>query len=360
MRILSFDLGDFNALSAWRYVDDCHSDITTGTVMTDVGPLTDLLDKIRPEVVLCEACSMTALLQDVTRATLDTCTFLAANTNADAWRWTNTKTKTDAKDCERLIRLYRVGELSTVHIPEQRDRTFRRQIMHRGKLVERRVAAYNGIRAACKRHQVALDKGEAAWSAKGLAVLDALVAPVTDSTAVLTMDHAQTWLLEVAHLLAQVHLLNAQIIQVETLIERELARRPETRLLKTAPGIGSQSAAVILAFVGDPRRFGNGKRLAAYAGLVPRIYQSGKTERMGSITKAGNIRLRKLLVNAAWMAVRFNPWAKALFERLTGGSRHRSRRKIAIVAVARRMLIRAWAMLRDHTPWNASAGITAA
>lgn len=359
MRILSFDLGDFNAESAWRLLDEDTGETAAGTVTTATAPLDDLLRQIAPGVVLCEACSMTALLRDVAQAAIGDCDFHAANTNADAWKWTNTKTKTDAKDCERLIRLFRVGELATVYVPEQRDRNFRRQIMHRGKLVERRAAAYHGIRAACKQHQVVLPKGEAAWSVQGLARLDQLVEPIAGREATLAMGETRTWLVEVAHLLAHIRLLNDQIAQVEAIIERELARRPAARLLQSAPGIGPQLAAVILAFIGDPSRFANGKRLAAYAGLVPRVYQSGQTERMGHITKAGNARLRKLLINAAWIAVRFNPWAKETFERLTGGSRHRSRRKIAIVAVARRLLIRCWAMLRDGTVWKAVPAATA-
>jgi len=359
MRILSFDLGDFNAESAWRLLDEDTGEIAAGTVTTASAPLDELVRRIAPSVVLCEACSMAAMLRDIVQTAIDGCDFRAANTNADAWKWTNTKTKTDAKDCERLIRLFRVGELATVLVPELRDRTFRRAIMHRGKLVERRTASYNSIRAACKRHQVVLAKGEAAWSAEGLAALDRLVEPVAGRGAELTMDNTQTWLLEVAHQVAQIRLLDDQIAQVEAIIERELARRPEARLLQSAPGIGPHLAAVILAFVGDPRRFANGKKLAAYAGVVPRVYQSGKTERMGHITKAGNVRLRKLLVNAAWIAVRFNPWAKETFERLTGGGRNRSRRKIAIVAVARRLLIRCWAMLRDGAVWKAPAVVTA-
>lgn len=360
MRILSFDLGDFNAESAWRLLDEDTGEVAAGTVKTAAGPLDELLREIVPGVVLCEACSMTALLRDVVEAAIGECDFHAANTNADAWRWTNTKAKTDAKDCERLIRLFRVGELATVDVPDRRDRIFRRAIMHRGKLVEKRAAAYNAIRATCKRHQIVLAKGEAAWTGKGLAVLDRLAESVAGRESTLTMDDAQTWRLEIAHLLAQVRLLSTQIAQMESLIDRELARRPEARLLRSVPGIGPQLAAVILAFVGDPRRFRNGKKLAAYAGLVPRVYQSGQTERMGRITKAGNVRLRKLLVNAAWIAVRYNPWAKAVFERLTGGSRCRSRRKIAIVAVARRLLIRCWAMLRDGAVWKGSAAAAAA
>lgn len=357
MRILSFDLGDFNAESAWRLLDEHTGEIASGTVLTVADQLEELVRRIAPTVVLCEACTMTAMLRDVVQDVDPDCAFHAANTNADAWRWTNTRTKTDAKDCERLIRLFRVGELATVFIPDRHDRTFRRMIMHRGKLVERRAAAYNGIRAACKRHQVLLPKGDAAWSQAGLTRLDELVEPVLGPGARIAFDDSQTWLLEISHLLAEIRLLNQQLAQVEALIAAELERRPESRILQSAPGIGPQLAAVMLAFIGDPRRFANAKRVASYAGLVPRVYQSGQTERMGHITKAGNVRLRKLLINAAWIAVRFNPWAKALFERLTGGSRHRSRRKIAIVAVARRLLIRCWAMMRDGAVWRASAAV---
>ena len=360
MRILSFDLGDFNADSAWKLLDVDTGETASGTVITAGHSFNDVLRRIRPTVVLCEACGMTPLLRDATQEVLPSCTFHAANTNADAWRWSNTKTKTDAKDCERLITLYRVNELATVYVPVARERAFRRAIMHRGKLVERRTAAYNGIRAACKRHQVALAPGEAAWTTAGLAVIEELVAPVLGSEATMTFDDPQAWLLEVAHLLALIRLLNQQISQVEAMISRELAQRPEARRIQTAPGYGPQMAAILLAFIADPKRFANGKKVAAYVGLVPRVYQSGKTERMGSITKAGNVRLRKMLINAAWIAVRHDSWARATFERLVGGSRNRSRRKIAIVALARRFLIRCWAMMRDRTTWQPTPDVTAA
>lgn len=355
MRILSFDLGDFNADSAWKLLDTDSGETASGVVTTAVAPLDALLRRLAPTVVLCEACMMTHVLRDVVDATLEACDFHAANTNADAWRWTNTKTKTDALDCDRLIRLFMVGELATVLVPEARDRAFRRAIMHRGKLVDRRVAAYNGIRSACKRHQVVLASGESAWTKKGLETLDRLVKPVLEEGLELSFDDARTWLLEVSHLLAQIRLFSTQIRQVEALLARELKRRPEARLVRSAPGVGPQVAAIMLAFIGDPRRFANGKKLASYAGLAPRIYQSGKTERMGHITKAGNARLRRILVDAAWIAVRCDPWAQATFQRLTGGSRNKTRRKIAIVALARRLLIRCWAMMRDDTFWKKSS-----
>jgi hypothetical protein len=60
--------------------------------------------------------------------------------------------------------------------------------------------------------------------------------------------------------------------------------------------------------------------------------------------------LRKLLVECAWAMLRYNPWARATYARLTRGGA--TRKKPAIVALARRLLVRLWAMLRDGTPWR--------
>ncbi|WP_439626572.1 transposase, partial [Gemmata sp.] len=88
-----------------------------------------------------------------------------------------------------------------------------------------------------------------------------------------------------------------------------------------------------------------------YAGLVPRQYQSGVTDRKGRITQRGPGVLRKLLVECAWCMLRYNPWARAQYARLTGGGA--SRKKPAIVALARKLLVRCWAMLRDGQRWRA-------
>ena len=68
-----------------------------------------------------------------------------------------------------------------------------------------------------------------------------------------------------------------------------------------------------------------------------------------SLSKRGPAVLRKLLVQCAWAMLRYNPWARAVFDRL---SRGRARRKQAVVAPARRVLVRCWAMLRDGVPWR--------
>ena len=120
--------------------------------------------------------------------------------------------------------------------------------------------------------------------------------------------------------------------------------------LLTIPGVGRCTAEVVAAYLDEPKRFSNGRKVSGYAGLVPRQYQSGNSDRRGRITKRGSKMLRRAVVECAWLLIRYNPWARELFDRLTGGQK--TRRKQAAVAVGRRLLVRCWAMLRDDVDWN--------
>jgi transposase len=73
-------------------------------------------------------------------------------------------------------------------------------------------------------------------------------------------------------------------------------------------------------------------------------------DRRGRISKRGPALLRKLLVECAWCMIRYNAWARRVYQRLTGGGQRR--KKQAIVALARKILVRCWAMLRDRKPWH--------
>ena len=116
------------------------------------------------------------------------------------------------------------------------------------------------------------------------------------------------------------------------------------------PGVGRVTAEAIVTAIDDARRFKSGRQVSAYAGLVPRQYQSGVTDRRGRITKRGPRLLRTLLVECAWCSLKYNPWARATYERIHGGKR--VRRKKAAVALARRILVVSWAMLRDECNYD--------
>jgi transposase len=130
------------------------------------------------------------------------------------------------------------------------------------------------------------------------------------------------------------------------------AADPRVALLRSAKGVGPRQAEAVVLHVGDdPRRFKSGEQLASYAGLVPKQLASGETRRSGHITRRGPALLRSLLVESAWMVWRHNDWARALVDKVSRGSR--SRRKPAIVALARRLLILLWGMLKTNRPFRA-------
>ncbi len=95
---------------------------------------------------------------------------------------------------------------------------------------------------------------------------------------------------------------------------------------------------VILSAIGDISRFPAAKKLVGYAGLGAKIHSSGLTHRGGGITKQGRRELRAVLVEAAWVAIRFNLHWKEQFDRLAV----RIGRHKAIIAIARKLLVVIW------------------
>ena len=144
----------------------------------------------------------------------------------------------------------------------------------------------------------------------------------------------------------------AWVEEVEAQLDALGRADEQVRRLRTVPGVGPRTAEVVSAYLHQPRRFRTGKEVGAYAGLVPRQFQSGESDRRGRITRRGPGVLRKLLVECAWAMLRYNRWAARLYTRL---SRGKARKKQAIVALARRLLVRCWAMLRDGSDWRDEA-----
>jgi transposase len=148
--------------------------------------------------------------------------------------------------------------------------------------------------------------------------------------------------------------LSLELRQVEAEL-RERGRVVEAiGRLQTLPGVGTLTATTIYAWVGDVRRFPDAKALAAYAGLVPSVRQSGDAQRLGSITKAGSKALRSTLVQAAHVRMHRCRGADAIPLQAIGARVHtsRGRRKIATVALARHLLRIAYYVLRDGTVYD--------
>jgi transposase len=148
--------------------------------------------------------------------------------------------------------------------------------------------------------------------------------------------------------------LSASLKRIEKKLDTLAEADARVGLLETVPGVGRRLAEMLVAVIDDPHRFGCAKQVGSYVGLTPRQYQSGESDRQGRISGQGHRQLRALLVEVSWLGLHHNPWMRDVYERVRSGSR--SRKKIAIVAVARRLLIRCWAMLRDGEPWKDPRG----
>jgi transposase len=267
-----------------------------------------------------------------------------ANTAAEAWKFRHLKRKTDRDDALRLAELEAIGQLPTITLPDPRSRQRRMLIAFRQELVGRRVGVQNRIRALFAGQGLPIPRGHRAWTAVGL---DG-IANQGKTLAGCGPDELWRGMLDLA--VAEYRTLADRIVEVERTLDELAKADPRTTLLETIPGVGRRTAEVVAAHLGDPTRFASGKEVGAYAGLVPKQYQSGVTDRKGKITRRGPAVLRKLLVECAWCMLRYNPWAKAQYARLTGGGS--GRKKPAIVALARKLLVRCWAMLRDGARWR--------
>jgi transposase len=126
-------------------------------------------------------------------------------------------------------------------------------------------------------------------------------------------------------------------------VAEQAGQRSGARLLMTHPGVGPVTALATEVFLGDPKRFADGKALASYVGIIPREYSSGERQRLGGVTKQGSPLLRFLWYEAGAHAVRRDPELKRFYLRkLIPKGLGKAR-----VAVARKLGIRLWIMLRD-------------
>lgn len=338
--IIGLDLGKFKSVACAYDPETTAARFTT--VPTDPHGLRKLLQDERPALVVFETCTVAGWVADLC-AEVGT-PYAVANPMHEAWSWRKVKRKTDRDDALKLAKMAAMGELPTVPMPSKAAREYRALVRYRDRLVGRRTACQNRIRALAQRHGVLLPLGHRAWTKAGLEVVAGLARPLADC------GPEELWKGELALELAELRALLALVDEAERRLDALGAADARVQLLRTIPGVGPRTAEVVAAYLDDATRFRTAREVSAYAGLVPRQFQSGEMDRRGRITRRGPALLRKVLVEAAWLMQRYNPWAARALAHISKGQR--TRRKQALVAVARKLLVRCWAMLRHGTPWD--------
>ena len=339
MKILALDLGKFNTMC-------CFFDTKTRkhsflNAPTDRDYLTTVFKKHKIDLVVMEACGPSGWITDLAKGLeLET---VVCSTNEDAWKWANVKRKTDKDDALKLARMASMDELKAVHMPSEAHREFRSLVKYRKTLDCRICKMKCTIRAWFVNHGISIDTGEKAWHT-GRERINSFRKPLAEC------KPNELWKGELDLELTQFDALTIQLQCVVKKLEELGKNDPRIVRLRTIPGIGPRTAEILVACIDDPHLFENGRQVAAYFGLVPRQFQSGETDRNGRITKRGNPLARTILVECAWASLKYNPWAKGIYDRICG--KQKTRKKKAAVALARKIAVLAWAMLRDEKDWD--------
>jgi transposase len=340
MKILALDLGKFKTVACAYEAETARHRFAT--VATTPQALHDLIVALEPDRVVIEICSIAGWVCDLVR-TLGI-EIQVANTSEEVWRWRKVRRKNDRRDALKAAQLSAVNQLREVYVPEKEMRQWRALITYRQRLVQRRTKIKNHLRDLLQREGKMMARRQGAWTLRGIEQLEELARPLS------SVETDELWRGELALELTQLRAVQQQLDTVEEKLNVMGAADARVQLLRTIPGVGPRLAEAIVTLLVDPHRFRKAGEVSAYIGMVPKELDSGETERRGRITRQGNRVVRSLLVEVTWLGLRHNPWVRENYQRISGGKK--SRKKIAVVAVGRKLLVRCWAMLRDGTPWH--------
>ena len=254
------------------------------------------------------------------------------------------RVKTNRLDSQKLSEHLRGGQLRSVHVPSEPYRQLRHLTQLRDTFVKDVVAMKLRI--------------------KGLLLLEGMEFPpappgsqwsflVKEKLKKLSCSASVRFKLD--RLLESLEYSEKQALQTIKEIRRFYKQDPELcqamAHLKSIPGIGEIVASHLLARIGDPQKIGNVRQLAGFIGLVPSEHSTGERIARGRITRTGDGRLRSKLIQAAWSAIRqdveLREFYRSVFQR---HPRDRAARK-AIVAVARKLTTRIYAVLKQRRPY---------
>ena len=228
--------------------------------------------------------------------------------------------KTDRRDAEHLLKLLWEDRFPRVWVPGPENRDLRQLLWHRHRLVQIRTRVMNQLQAVALNEGVRRKKG--LWSQSGRAQLESF--------------QLARWATQRRQdLLELLDRLSRSIEELIRAIEQEAGRRAVVQRLMTHPGVGPLTALAYVLIIGSPERFGGGKQIGSYLGLIPCEDSSAGRQRLGHLSKQGNPLMRFLLVEAAQAAVRSDRDWQRQFVRL---------------AMARKLAVRLYWMWRRG--WN--------
>lgn len=255
------------------------------------------------------------------------------------------KHKNDDRDAEDVLEKLRAYELAgnrlpTVWVPDRQTRDDRELMRARLDLTEKQTQTKAQIQMLVKRHGVEKPSGlGSGWTKRYRQWLKGL-----SESELLGWGSRQA----LSSLLRQLGVIEAEVQAIEKPIE-QLADEPRHKAiideLRQERGVGLVTAMVYRTEIGNASRFRRGRQVGKFVGLTPTSYESGQqNDRKGHISRQGPPRLRKVLCQASWVHVRHDGQARKQYQELV--LRNPKKKKIALVAIMRRLSVRLWHRMR--------------
>jgi transposase len=218
------------------------------------------------------------------------------------------RVKTDPRDARKLARFLRSGDLTTVHVPEEATEAMRDLERAREDAKKAEQVARHQLQKFLLRHGRRYDGG-CSWTRKHLDWIKSQAFEEEAQRRVL-VDYLHT--LEEAG--SRVERLGQDIGELVATWKEA----PLVKALQGLRGVSLVASVIIVAELGDMRRFEHPRQLMGYLGLVPSEHSSGESTKRGRITKTGNAHARRMLVESAW-SYRFPPQMSAALRRRNEG-----------------------------------------
>lgn len=267
------------------------------------------------------------------------------------------RVKTDRRDAMKLARCLRAGDLTPVYVPEPEVEALRDLERTRENAKKAEIAAKNQLSKFLLRYGIIWNEGSS-WTRKHFEWLRK-----QEFKLAAQQIAYKDCLLAVEIAMERVERLNEEIEKIVPMCTQS----PLIKALQALRGVQTLTAVILAAEIGDPRRFRTAGQFMAYVGLCPSENSSGKRNQKGPITKAGNRRVRRILIESAWhyrtprtisaelrkrqeqVSPEVREIAKTAIKRLQKKFRHLleekcKNAKLAVVAIARELAGFIWAI----------------
>lgn len=257
------------------------------------------------------------------------------------------RVKTNRLDSRSLAEKLRGGQLKGIHVPTGNYRRLRALAQLRKKTVGQQRATKLQIKSLFLLEGLSFPvnaDGKTSWSKQTIEQIKSF-----------ECDGAIRFKLD--QYLSQLEFWHGQLLKVQKELRRfcyqDAELRKSVELIMSLRGLGPTISIYLLSRIGDWRNIRNGRQLAAFFGLVPSENSTGERVNRGPITRMGDRLGRAMLIEAAWVAIKFDPELREYYDRIfTANNRDKDASRLAIVAVARKIAVRIYAVLKRQKPYE--------